>query len=66
MCVFLCALAVPRVEDVTKRAGKVLDEFKDLVYPADYVPGQKRKVSMVELSTVSSNFAAVELVEEKP
>ena len=35
--------SVPCVEDVTKRAGRVLDEFKDLVYPADYVPGQKRK-----------------------
>ncbi|KAK3779917.1 hypothetical protein RRG08_054170 [Elysia crispata] len=37
---------LPRVEDVTKRAGKVLDEFKDLVYPADYVPGQKRKATI--------------------
>ncbi|GFO03782.1 ATP-dependent DNA helicase 2 subunit 1, partial [Plakobranchus ocellatus] len=34
---------LPPVENVIKRAGKVLDEFKGLVYPPDYVPGQKRK-----------------------
>ncbi|RUS91305.1 hypothetical protein EGW08_000919 [Elysia chlorotica] len=42
VCFFLLPIPVPP-EDVIKRAGRVLDEFRDLVYPADYVPGQKRK-----------------------
>ena len=28
-----------------KRAGALMDEFRDLVYPENYSPGAKRKVS---------------------
>ena len=28
-----------------RRAGRILEEFKDLVFPADYEPGAKRRVS---------------------
>ncbi|BFZ15971.1 hypothetical protein BsWGS_19011 [Bradybaena similaris] len=34
---------MPPSEDLIKRAGKVLDEFRDLIYPSGYIPGQKRK-----------------------
>jgi hypothetical protein len=27
---------------MTKRAGKIIEEFKDLVFPAGYEPGKKR------------------------
>lgn len=37
-------LTVPPTEDLIKRAGKALGEFRDLVYPSDYTPGAKRKV----------------------
>lgn len=36
---------LPAVETITRKAGKVLSEFKDLVYPSDYVPGKKRKAA---------------------
>ncbi|GFS25608.1 X-ray repair cross-complementing protein 5-like [Elysia marginata] len=54
---------LPRVEDVMKRAGKVLDEFKDLVYPADYVPGKKRKAASASAAAkkVKTEEALVEL-----
>ena len=36
--------AVPNEEKMTKRAGKLVDEFKELVFPVGYTPGVKRKV----------------------
>jgi hypothetical protein len=29
-------------QGMTKRAGKIIEEFKDLVFPAGYEPGKKR------------------------
>ena len=41
-------LTEPDVDRITRRAGTLLDQFKDLVYPPDYdpdkKPGAKRKV----------------------
>ncbi|VDI60204.1 X-ray repair cross-complementing protein 5-like [Mytilus galloprovincialis] len=34
---------MPNDAGMTKRAGKLIDEFKDLVFPAGYEPGKKRK-----------------------
>ncbi|XP_035825176.1 X-ray repair cross-complementing protein 6 isoform X2 [Aplysia californica] len=34
---------LPSVELFAERAGKALDEFKDMVFPPGYVPGQKRR-----------------------
>ena len=33
---------MPNEAGMTKRAGKLIDEFKDLVFPAGYEPGKKR------------------------
>ncbi|CAL1529577.1 unnamed protein product [Lymnaea stagnalis] len=42
----LVDLTIPPTEELIKKAGKVLDEFKDMVFPADYTPaGQKRKAT---------------------
>ena len=30
---------------IQKKAGKLIDTFKDMVFPEGYVPGAKRKVS---------------------
>jgi len=35
---------LPDEEKIEKRAGKISQEFKDLIFPSDYVPGAKRKV----------------------
>ena len=40
-------LTSPDVDMINKRAGKLIDEFKELVFPAGYDPGStatKRKV----------------------
>lgn len=34
---------LPDEEKIQKRAGDVIEKFKDLVFPSDYVPGAKRK-----------------------
>ncbi len=43
-------LTEPNISRISKRAGNLLDEFKGLVYPADYNPeqkgGTKRKVQL--------------------
>ena len=36
--------AVPDEEKIEKRAGKIAQEFKALVFPDGYQPGSKRKV----------------------
>ena len=38
---------MPNDERMTKRAGKVIEEFKDLVFPAGYEPGAKKRVSNI-------------------
>ena len=38
--------AVPNEEKMTKRAGKLVEEFKELVFPVGYTPGVKRKVGL--------------------
>lgn len=40
---------LPDDEKMGKRAGKLLEEFKDLVFPADYTPGVKRKAETVDV-----------------
>ena len=39
------SFAVPADDKINRKAGVAIREFVDLVYPADYVPGQKRRVS---------------------
>ena len=41
-------LTLPDVERIEKRAGSLLEKFKDLVYPPDYDVGKgtKRKASV--------------------
>lgn len=34
---------MPNEQGMTKRAGKIIEEFKDLVFPSGYEPGKKRK-----------------------
>ena len=43
--IILCILSSePNVEHITKRAGRLISEFKELVFPDGYTPGAKRKV----------------------
>ena len=35
-------ISVPDDQGMTKRAGKIIEEFKDLVFPPGYEPGKKR------------------------
>lgn len=44
------SILVPDQIKMEKRAGRIIQEFKDLVFPADYVPGAKRKVIIPFLS----------------
>jgi hypothetical protein len=39
---------VPDDQGMTKRAGKIIEEFKDLVFPAGYEPGKKRVGDLTE------------------
>ena len=41
-CLRLKLISVPDDQGMTKRAGKIIEEFKDLVFPAGYEPGKKR------------------------
>ena len=50
---------VPDDEKMGKRAGKLLEEFKDLVFPADYTPGVKRKVVLNHSQSDSSGLSNV-------
>lgn len=36
---------MPDDQGMTKRAGKIIEEFKDLVFPPGYEPGKKRKAT---------------------
>ena len=38
-------VVVPDNDRIDKRAGALMQEFKDLVYPENYVPGAKKRVS---------------------
>lgn len=38
---------MPDNQRMEKRAGKLMEEFKDLVFPAGYVPGAKKRVSWI-------------------
>lgn len=38
-------LTTPDVERIDRRAGKLIQEFKDLVFPDGYVPGAKRRAA---------------------
>ena len=37
-------LPVPNEKRMYKKAGRIIEEFKDLVFPEAYVPGVKRRV----------------------
>jgi hypothetical protein len=37
-------LPEPDEEMIDKRAGRLISEFSEMVFPADYIPGAKRKV----------------------
>ena len=49
-------LSVPNVEAIDRKAGQVIGEFMEMIFPADYNAsgGQKRKVSENSLSINSS------------
>ena len=32
---------------IQKKAGKLIDSFKDMVFPDGYVPGAKRRVKLL-------------------
>lgn len=36
-----CSASVPKVEQIDQRLGPLIQDFKDLVYPADYDPNTK-------------------------
>ena len=38
-------ISVPNNKMIQKKAGKLIDSFKDMVFPEGYVPGAKRRVS---------------------
>ena len=38
------SFSVPNEAMINKRAGRLITEFKELVFPDGYVPGQKRRV----------------------
>ncbi|CAH1785312.1 unnamed protein product [Owenia fusiformis] len=38
-------LTLPDERGITKRAGKIIEEFKELVFPEGYTPGAKRKAT---------------------
>jgi len=54
-------LTEPDMERIKRRAGNLLDEFKELVFPVDYdpekKPGNKRKV--IEYKCTSNSFSAI-------
>lgn len=43
-CVVVCVEPVPDEDRIDRRAGLIMQEFKDVVFSADYQPGAKRKV----------------------
>lgn len=49
LCELLCiywnsVLSVPANDKIQKKAGSAIKDFMELVFPADYTPGQKKKV----------------------
>jgi len=52
--VFHC-IVVPDEDRIDRRAGLIVQEFKSLVFSADYQPGAKRKVRCVQLFVVLLN-----------
>ncbi|KAH9491851.1 X-ray repair cross-complementing protein 6 [Bulinus truncatus] len=61
----LVDLTLPPLEDLLKRAGKVLDEFKELVFPSNYVPGQKKKASGTAKKVVKEDAQIEVDIEEE-
>lgn len=56
----LVDLTIPPTEELIKKAGKVLNDFKDMVFPADYTPGgPKRKAT----GTSTAKKAKIEEVD---
>ena len=53
---------MPNDEKMQKRAGKLLEEFKDLVFPEGYTPGVKRKVGLSCLLTIRYNIVITNVV----
>ena len=50
-------LTEPDVDRISKRAGALLDQFRDMVYPAGYNPeksGTKRKVELLTACVILS------------
>lgn len=41
LTVSLFSVSVPKVDQINHRLGPLVDEFKDLVYPANYNPESK-------------------------
>ncbi|XP_006866983.1 PREDICTED: X-ray repair cross-complementing protein 6 [Chrysochloris asiatica] len=58
-------LTMPRVEDMDKRLGSLVDEFKDLVYPTDYNPGMKTTKRKQDDEGSGSKRPKVEVSEEE-
>ncbi|ESO97963.1 hypothetical protein LOTGIDRAFT_182021 [Lottia gigantea] len=54
---------MPNEAGIQKRAGKIMDEFKDLVFPPDYEPGVKRKAPTSESAAAKKQKVADAMVE---
>ena len=53
-------LTLPDTDRIEKRAGDLLNQFKDMMYPSGYEPGAKvtkRKVSRSMIATTGSSPA---------
>ncbi|XP_041366817.1 X-ray repair cross-complementing protein 6-like [Gigantopelta aegis] len=54
---------LPNETKMAKRAGKSIDEFKDLVFPADYVPGAKKRAVPSESAAAKKAKLAESMVD---
>ncbi|XP_067655982.1 X-ray repair cross-complementing protein 6-like [Haliotis asinina] len=53
----------PNDEKMRKRAGQTIEDFKDLVFPEDYVPGAKRKATPSESAAAKAAKLATAMVD---
>ncbi|XP_070199251.1 X-ray repair cross-complementing protein 5-like isoform X2 [Littorina saxatilis] len=49
---------MPADDKITKKAGSAIREFRDLVFPADYAPGQKKRAAPSESAAAKRAKAA--------
>ncbi|ELW67301.1 X-ray repair cross-complementing protein 6 [Tupaia chinensis] len=59
-------LTLPKVEEMDKRLGSLVDEFKELVYPPDYTPDRNVTKRKQDDEGSGSERPKVEFSEEEP